>query len=192
MLWAMGLPAVACIGIGLFSFVAIPFVIRPALPFVGPDAGAQVASLTSTTIIVSIILWAIATITALAAVVLKAMGRGKRPIAQSVTWDCGYSLPGPTMQYTASSFTAPIVNYFKIPLAALDTMTADKQFLPTKPWKFHTVVDDWFLTRVFEPMVASIDRGLGSLRWIQNGKTGQYVFYIALTLLALIVWKFFL
>ena len=38
----------------------------------------------------------------------------------------------------------------------------------------------------------SFDRLFASLRWFQSGKTGQYVFYIAITVFCLIIWKFFL
>jgi len=40
--------------------------------------------------------------------------------------------------------------------------------------------------------VRLLDRLFASLRWIQNGKSGLYVAYIAITLCAIIVWKFFL
>jgi hydrogenase-4 component B len=192
MLWAMGFCAGLCVVIGLGSFAIVPFLIRPALLFVTAATAADTHTLTSLTNTVSLILGSIILIGVTIAGLMKLSGGKKRAVTAGVTWDCGYSAPAPTMQYTASSFVSPIITHFKLALAATEKLSTDKELFPEKPWHFSSGVDDWFLTRVFEPAIRAIDQAFLSLHWFQNGKTGQYIFYIALAIFCLIVWKFFL
>jgi hydrogenase-4 component B len=191
MLWSMGLLAVLCLGIGLGSVAVFPIVIRPALIFAGP-APAAARTLFSLTLTVSLIMGLVALVAALSAGWIMILKRKRQTDADAVTWDCGYSRPGATMQYTASSFAAPIINHFSLPLQAHEKLSFDKELFPAKEWTFHSGVDDWFLTRMFAPLIRSLDRAFSLLHGFQSGKTGQYVFYIALTVFCLIVWKFFL
>jgi hydrogenase-4 component B len=191
MLISMGLLAALCLGIGICSIVVFPFVVRPALMFTGP-AKVNTGTLFSLTLIVSVILGLVGLVAALSAGWIMILKRKGQIVADNVTWDCGYSRPGPTMQYTASSFAAPIVNHFQMPLQGYEKLANDKELFPQIKWAFSSAVDDWFLTRIFAPLLKALDRGFSLLRWFQSGKTGQYVFYIALTVFCLIIWKFFL
>jgi hydrogenase-4 component B len=116
----------------------------------------------------------------------------KRPVSAAVTWDCGYAAPDATMQYTASSFAAPIINYFKRPLAEKRALSKSNDYFPKDAWTFHSGVDDWFLSKVFVPLFRKCDALFARLRWFQSGKSGQYILYIAITVLCLIIWKFFI
>jgi hydrogenase-4 component B len=188
---SMGLLAALCLGIGLGGLALFPFVTRPALMFSGPAVAAsrQLVSLTRT---VSAILGGTGLAAALSAGWLMLLKR-RRPAAPPVpTWDCGYNQPGPTMQYTASSFASPIVKHFHLPLQAQETFQGGRELFPTTKWAFHSAVDDWPLTRVFAPLLSSLDRGFSLFHRFQSGKSGQYVFYIALAVFGLIIWKFFL
>ncbi len=191
MLWSMGLLAALCLGIGLGSMAVFPIVIRPALMFSGPAAAAA-RTLFSFSLTVSMILGLVALAAALSAGWLMILKRRRQAVATAVTWDCGYSRPGPSMQYTASSFASPVIRHFGLALRAKERLTTDKELFPAKRWAFHSSVEDWFLTVIFSPLVKSLDRTFSLLRWFQSGKTGQYVFYIALTIFCLILWKFFL
>jgi len=191
MLMSMGLLAALCLAIGMGSVAVFPFVVRPALIFAGPAAAAARA-LFSLTLTVSVILGLVGLVAALSAAWIMLLKRKRQTVAAALTWDCGYSRPGPTMQYTASSFASPIVNHFQLPLQTHEKLQNDNELFPAKKWAFHSAVDDWFLTKIFSPLVKSLDRAFSLLRWFQSGKTGQYVFYIALTVFCLIIWKFFL
>lgn len=193
MLWAMGLLAALCLGIGLGSTAVFPFMIRPVLLFSGPAAAAS-RTLYSLTWTVSLILGLVGLAAAAGAAMFMSLKRKRRKqsTAAALTWDCGYSRPGPSMQYTASSFASPAIRHFQLPLRAREKLTSDKKLLPAKRWAFHSSVEDWFLTMIFSPLLKSLDRTFSLLRWFQSGKTGQYVFYIALTVFCLILWKFFL
>jgi hydrogenase-4 component B len=192
MVWAMALLAAFCIIIGMGSPFILPFLIRPALVLAGPAAEAVTDSITSLTMTVSVMLCSFVITAALVAGLVKVFLRKGRTVTRAATWDCGYSRPEPSMQYTASSFAAPIVDHFKIPLAAHKKILSDGKLFPGIAWSFHSEAEDWFLTRLYSPALELFDRLFASLRWFQNGKAGQYVLYIAITLFCLIVWKFFL
>jgi hydrogenase-4 component B len=192
MVGAMAVLAILCIAIGMGSPFILPFLIQPALVFAGPAAGVVEQSLSTLSMTVSIILCFFAFAVAFVAGLVRIVLRKRQPDARVVTWDCGYSRPEPSMQYTASSFAAPIVNHFKTPLAAHMSVSSDGKLFPGNAWSFHSAVDDWFLTRLYTPALELFDRLFASLRWFQSGKAGQYVIYIAITVLCLILWKFFL
>jgi hydrogenase-4 component B len=189
MLWAMGLLAALCLGIGIGSVALFPFVVRPALLFSGPAAGAAGMLFSLTAAISSILGLSGLAVVAAGLTILK---RKKQTTAAVPTWDCGYGQPGPTMQYSASSFAAPIVSHFRLPLHAQEKFSNSGELFPTRDWMFHSTVDDWFLNGIFTPLIKTLNRGLSLLHWFQSGKTGLYVFYIALTIFCLIIWKFFL
>ncbi len=193
MIAAMRLVAGLCVFIGLGSPLVVPYLIRPVLMFLDtPELAAGSALLRPFTVTVTLVLALCGLVTLLVAVYLRRLIGKKRPVASGVTWDCGYCLPDPTMQYTASSYAAPIVNYFKGPLAERRTITKTADFFPTGKWTFRSGVDDWMLSKVYEPFFRRCDALFAKLRWFQSGKTGQYVLYIVITVLCLILWKFFL
>ena len=196
MVAAMGVLGGCCLFIGVGSVFVMPFVVQTASMVAGAGAsGASGAAgagsaLVSLTTRVSLALAAIIGATLLIAAFMRLLtGKQRRAAAESVTWDCGYVRPVPSMQYTASSFAAPLTGYFARPLAGRRKLSADKELFPAGPWHFHSSVNDWFLDRVFVPAFRFCDRVFSSLRWFQNGKTGIYVAYIALTICLLIVWK---
>ena len=192
MLWAMTLLAVLCLAIGIGSVVAFHLVLGPAIIFAGPAAVAVEPALAAMAWTVSAILGLVALLAAAVAGLIKIRDRNKRPAAEGLTWDCGYILPSPSMQYTGSSFSSPIVEHFKTPLGANQKFFSAPGFLPSNKWSFHSAVEDWFLTRIYEPFLKTLDRAFSSLHWFQNGKTGQYVLYIAMAVLGLIIWKILL
>jgi hydrogenase-4 component B len=192
MLIGMWILAGFCFLIGMCCPVVYPYLVRPALMLASASTGAiDPAVLASFTVTLGIVLALCAFLATIVGFLSRALAR-KKPRATSVTWDCGYCLPDATMQYTASSLSAPIVDYFKRPIAASRTLSHNDDFFPDGTWNFKSLVDDWFLSKIFVPFFRWCDKAFGSLRWFQNGKSGQYVLYIVVMLLCLIVWKFFL
>jgi hydrogenase-4 component B len=47
---------------------------------------------------------------------------------------------------------------------------------------------DPFLSVAYSATFAALGRGLGWFRWLQHGRVQLYVLYIAVTLVALLVW----
>jgi formate hydrogenlyase subunit 3/multisubunit Na+/H+ antiporter MnhD subunit len=188
----MWILAVLCVFIGMASPLTVPFIIRTVALFTGPSVVVNSSSLISFTDTVSVLFASIALIIVIIAGFKRMLVRKNRSTTKTVTWDCGYSAPGPSMQYTASSFTAPLLHYFKKSLAARQELKRNGTYFPGENWSFNSSVDDWFLSRVFTPVIILFDHLFLILRWFQNGKSGQYVLYIALTALCLVLWKFFL
>jgi formate hydrogenlyase subunit 3/multisubunit Na+/H+ antiporter MnhD subunit len=111
-----------------------------------------------------------------------------RPVGESATWGCGYAQPTARMQYTASSFSQPVSDQFHALLGTRAKFEPPAGYFP-RASSLATETPDVCSEKVFGPAFAGIDRALSRLRWLQHGTVQIYVLYIALTLLALLVWK---
>jgi hydrogenase-4 component B len=111
-----------------------------------------------------------------------------RSVEQTVTWDCGYVAPTPHMQYTASSFSRPLTVLFRLFLQPRDEIHAPRGLFPKRA-DLHIRTPDLFRRYVYEPMFLGIAWLASKLRWLQEGRIQIYVLYIALTILALLIWK---
>jgi hypothetical protein len=92
------------------------------------------------------------------------------------------------MQYTASSFAQPITEVFGAVLGAKTAISAPLGLFPGLA-SLKTTTQDSFRERVFRPLLQEFDRRTSPLRRLQEGRVQIYVLYIALTLLALLVWE---
>jgi formate hydrogenlyase subunit 3/multisubunit Na+/H+ antiporter MnhD subunit len=126
-------------------------------------------------------------LTLLIAAVRKAV-LARRTVAAAGTWDCGYVKPTARMQYTASSFAQPITEVFGAVLGAKTAISAPLGLFPGLA-SLKTTTQDSFRERVFRPLLQEFDRRTSPLRRLQEGRVQIYVLYIALTLLALLVWE---
>lgn len=112
----------------------------------------------------------------------------RREVTTSPTWDCGYELPSPKMQYTASSFAAPLVGLFKSLVRIRTSPPVLKDFFPDGgSYEAHPA--DIFREGIFAPLFKFIQKTAFAFRWLQNGSVHLYILYIAFTLLALLLWK---
>lgn len=110
-----------------------------------------------------------------------------KTITSSGTWGCGFTQPTAKMQYTGTSYTASIVDFFK-PVAPLtQDHPAVEGVFPKKTY-FKSYVSDiaelHMVNIIVKPILAIFDK----LRWIQHGDIHLYIGYI---LLAIIVLLFF-
>ncbi|MBN1759297.1 MAG: hypothetical protein JW863_13305, partial [Chitinispirillaceae bacterium] len=184
---------ILCVLIGLGSPMVVPILIKPV--FMLLPAGSSVAlaqPLSGFSLQISAVLIACIGVMVAVAFVRILIDRGKAPAGSTPTWDCGYVKPDASMQYTASSFADPIVRFFRLPLAAKRTLNTTTAPLPGAPWVFSSSVDDWFLSRIFSPVISSVNKLFSLLHWFQSGKSQLYILYIVLTVLGLILWKYFL
>jgi hydrogenase-4 component B len=92
------------------------------------------------------------------------------------------------MEYTASSFAQPLTELFGHVLRARRRLLPPQGLFP-RDAALATDTPDVVLAHVYTPLFAGLSRGLAALRWLQHGRVHLYVLYIALTLLALLVWK---
>ena len=112
-----------------------------------------------------------------------------RVVEYGPTWDCGYAKPVPRMQYTASSFAQPLVNFFKGVLRTKNHFVGIKKYFPDRT-SFKTETSDLFSELLFAPLMNLIQMLTEKLTLIQHGRVQIYILYILITLTALFIWKF--
>lgn len=183
----MGVLALACAGIGLF-----PFLVAPALERAAGTAGWGAAAAGAT-------LGACAPLGALsaAALLLVAFGAalslawglraGSIPLGRGVTWDCGYARPTARMQYTASSFAAPIVGLLAWALRPRRHAPRLRGLFPGAS-RADSHVDDVVMARILLPFFGRIRRRLDRLRASRRSLVQHYLLYGVLTLVVLMLW----
>jgi hydrogenase-4 component B len=98
-----------------------------------------------------------------------------RAVRRAPTWGCGFDAPTPRMQYTASSFAAPLLDLF----GGLSGSTTHHGGT-----RFHTVPADLVVARVVAPLWARVRRSALRLRRIQHGRLHLYLLYVVFTLVA--------
>jgi formate hydrogenlyase subunit 3/multisubunit Na+/H+ antiporter MnhD subunit len=164
-----------CVAIGLLPLFVLPPVLRvgallagaPALP-APPEVGA--ASLT---------LFAFALAASLVAGWIL-LGRSARRVAtRGEVWACGYDAVTPRMQYTASSFAAPL-------LAAFEPVTGTHTHRTPAALATHAV--DPVLGRVLLPAWLHVRAVAGRFRRIQRGRLSVYLSFLAAALVAVLIY----
>lgn len=111
-----------------------------------------------------------------------------RTVSQTGTWDCGYARPTARMQYTASSFAQPLTHLFRAFLRTRVQLDQPQGLFPRQA-RLSTLTPDAFSEGIYKPMFLGIGWVVSKLRWFQHGPVQLYVLYIAVTLVALLVWK---
>lgn len=105
--------------------------------------------------------------------------RRRRPITEAETWRCGYALPTARMQYTASSFAAPLLATYG-PLAGVHEKRT--------PHAYHSHARELVLEGVVLPAWEAVRGALWRLRPIQHGRLWVYLLYIIAVLLLLLLY----
>lgn len=120
------------------------------------------------------------------------LARQRRGALSTVgTWGCGYARPTVRMQYSASSFADFLVGLFRFGLFSERHGGRAEGVLPP-PAAFSSHTPDAVLDRGLFPLLGWGAGWCGRLRaWVQNGRIGFYLLYIALVLLVLLTIVFF-
>jgi hydrogenase-4 component B len=111
-----------------------------------------------------------------------------RNVTAAGTWDCGYAQPTPRMQYTASSFAQPILDFFNVFHRGQKRSRLPRGYFPAAAI-FETETLDTSQEKVYRPVFEGVERMLSKVRVIQHGRIQLYVLYIVLTLAVLLIWK---
>jgi formate hydrogenlyase subunit 3/multisubunit Na+/H+ antiporter MnhD subunit len=173
----MALLAILCLGLGALPIVAM----RPAATVVSmitgrtPEQMGLIAfqdSVQATSALAALV----AALIALTWLVRKVLRGSRRPVIGS-TWGCGYPATSARMQYTASSFGAPLLRAFA-PIAAPRQERGAESFVthPTDPVQ----------SGVVGPLWPRIRGAAERLRPLQEGPIPRYLQYIVLTVLGLL------
>jgi hydrogenase-4 component B len=170
--------ALACIVLGLVPVLGIDLVSPAALELTGSTAAVIPDSLTSgartisllaaITIGVTVALWG-----------LRNLLIGRRVIRRDVTWACGYDVVTPRMQYTASSFAAPLLSVF----GRLGGVRVARSVR-----SFHSHPIDLVLDGVAIPLWDALHRVALRLRATQHGRLHVYLLYVMAAVLALLAY----
>ena len=192
--WAMRAPmlilAAGCVLIGLFAQQIVGITSRAVGAVTGFSANEVQSRMTfAMEPLVSIVL--IACILVLLIVMLGWSRRrllSSRAVEESCTWDCGYARPAPSMQYTASSFAQPLTKMFESFLRPGVELEKPDGLFPTYAG-FKTETEDFFRHNLYRPFFNGVAVLASKLRWLQQGRIQLYIFYIALTLLILLIWN---
>lgn len=109
----------------------------------------------------------------------------RRTVTASGTWDCGYALPDARMQYTATSFSQPLLDTLR-PGTPASLAPAAPRHLFAEPVTFDAAAPSAWKRRR-DGMLRALAAQLARLRWLQHGQIHLYVLYIALALLVLLI-----
>ncbi len=191
MRWPMMILAALCVVIGLAAPLC-PLVLRPAVLVLVPvnlrdavtgcaadAAGPLTGVLFGSCLLLGFVVAAMH--------VRRKLLLGRR-VEQTGTWDCGYAASTPRMQYTASSFARPLTLLFRLLLQPQDEIDEPRGLFPEHA-HLHTRTPDVFRRRLYDPIFGAVAWAAFRLRWLQQGRIQVYVLYIALTILALLIWK---
>jgi hypothetical protein len=103
----------------------------------------------------------------------------RRSIRSAETWSCGYVATTERMQYTASSFAAPL-------LAAFGQLSGVRH--QRSPTSFATHPVDLVLDRLAVPLWHAVQRSALRLRPMQQGRLSLYLIYVMAALLVLLAY----
>jgi len=199
MRWPMAILAATCLGIGLLA----PQMVKIVLPAVRVVCSVPVRASTETPYGVttneavtaatgSLTAIVFASVTLLTLVIGLLLIRRHLPRARQETvtgtWDCGYARPMPRMQYTASSFAQPLTDLLKVFLGTRKRGAPPQGLFP-QPTTFETHTPDAARERLFVPLFRLVDRALSPIRRMQHGRIHEYLLYIAIVLVLLLLWK---
>ncbi len=187
---SMGMLAAGCLAIGLLAPYAIG-ILAPVIAQVSqmtPSTTSELlahgtGALSKVIIASSICGGLIILITLLRIILLRGKTAGR-----AVTWDCGYALPTPRMQYTATSFAQPLVDMFRMLLGTRRKRLQIDGAFP-KAVALHTETPDVFRKLLFRPIFVGVRKGLDAFHWLQHGNVHLYILYILITLFVLMFWK---
>ncbi|TAK99733.1 MAG: NADH-quinone oxidoreductase subunit H [Verrucomicrobia bacterium] len=105
-------------------------------------------------------------------------------LSRAVTWDCGYAVPTPRMQYTAGSFAGIITGWFSWILKPKRHQHPVKENFPAHAsYEEHT--PETVLEHVVEPTGSVVMRISTAVRRLQHGRLQAYILYLLIGLAAL-------
>jgi formate hydrogenlyase subunit 3/multisubunit Na+/H+ antiporter MnhD subunit len=173
--------AAACVLIGVFPAVFVRPVLLTGAAVAGEswaEAAASVGGVLADAQRISILALGLFLVAGIFWLVRRLALRRVR-VRTGETWGCGYPLPTPRMQYTASSFAAPLAAVF----GGLSGVREHRGATV-----YHSVPVDPVLERGLAPLWARVERLALRLRPMQQGRLHVYLIYVVVTVVALLVY----
>jgi hydrogenase-4 component B len=166
----------ACIAIGMAPVLVLPAIGRVARLLAGLPAGTP-AGITDAAPATALSILLAAGFLLAGGLTLRI--RNGRSRLEAATWGCGHAPVTPRMQYTASSFAAPLLLAFRSVAGVRVTRTAEE---------FATHARDPVLEGVVFRASRWVRATSARLRPIQRGRLSLYLLYVVVTLVALLGW----
>jgi hydrogenase-4 component B len=110
-----------------------------------------------------------------------------RKVTKSGTWGCGYLGPTPRMQYTASSYTLPAVDFFAPILLTRTKLERPLGLFPRRAAVSSETLDV-SKEAIYRPVFSAVEWVFLRLRFLQHGRVHLYVLYLGVTIIALLTW----
>jgi hydrogenase-4 component B len=187
LLGPMAVLAMLCALVGLLPWLVAPVLDRAVSSWAPELARAQSLATVAPLGWVSLV-GALLVLALLLGALLVRRNLRKQPAKSTGTWDCGYVAPGPTMQYSSSSFAQTIVGLFSWALRPKVHNPNTRGLFPRSD-AFTSHVDDVVLDSVLIPAAEAGTRAARRLKWLQRGSMQAYLLYILLTLIVLFFWR---
>jgi hydrogenase-4 component B len=179
---AMVLLGVGCVAIGLAPVVFWPAVLRAVdvwnPVWVGAKTPVALSSLGTFHVALAML--------ALVAAVWLWRRAGCGGLTRALTWDCGYVLPTPRMQYTAGSFAGIITEWCAWILRPVRHAHRPTELFPSNA-NFSEHTPETVLEYAVEPAGGMVMRLSAAARRLQHGRVQSYLLYLLIGLAALAV-----
>jgi hydrogenase-4 component B len=107
------------------------------------------------------------------------------PLAETVTWGCGYQRPAARIQYSASSFAGMLTSLFAFVLKPQIHPPAVAAGIFPSGTRFESHVPEAVLELIYIPSLERLYKRVLPIRRMQSGILQQYVLYILITLVVL-------
>ncbi len=110
----------------------------------------------------------------------------RKEIAQGPTWGCGFTRPTARMQYTGTSYSRSVVDFFRPFALTRESDVRLKKIFPERS-RYASWVDDVAEVGLNHGMVLPLLVFLKKFRWIQHGNVQLYIGYIIVAILILLL-----
>ena len=190
MLWPMAVLATGCAAAGLGAPWIVGWLSTAVGQLANLDPGAVETSMERAVVVLSRMTLGGATFVCgivLFALLRRALLKGKS-VSRGPTWDCGYAAPTTRMQYSPSSFVQPLVDLFAPFTGARSGGDAVEGIFP-RPGSLRSSAPDRVWKGLYGPFFEQASAVIHRLRFLQQGRVQVYILYIAIALLALLLWR---
>ena len=103
----------------------------------------------------------------------------------SITWDCGYAKPSAKMEYTATSFSRSIVDFFGFLLRPERKTVPVKEVFPENA-SIEENIEDGGISRFWQPVFSLFGKAADKIHVLQSGSLHFYLLVLVITLLAML------
>lgn len=186
----LALLALCCLALAL-SAPGLPALLAPAAlaPLPAPAAAEGAGSIAEAAGLLEYCVLIGGILTALFGVLLLLRGAllARAGTRASRTWDCGFQLANPRIQYSAVSFTEPLAKLFAAAMGLSRRHVQWGTFFPSRA-NFDIRLSDRLLNDVFTPLFNGIRRICDNMKIVQHGRIHIYILYILVTAAGLLVW----